>query len=111
MLQAKVDGNKPLPKWLLFAKAGGIFMGVPTKQDVASLKIVVRALDEYENQTNEFMLVVKQGDENPQKYCPAEDTTVLKLIIDRDFNAIDSKRRVISISNIAKFFGLPYVSY
>lgn len=85
-------------------------MGVPTVQDVGSLRIVVRAIDDLGNQTNEFRLTIKLGEENPQKYCLAEDTTVLKLIIDREFNSIDSKQRVISISNIAKFFGLPYVS-
>ncbi|KAK9745888.1 Alpha-Dystroglycan N-terminal domain 2 [Popillia japonica] len=109
--EAKVDGDKPLPKWLLFAKAGGIFMGVPTVQDVGSLRIVVRAIDDLGNQTNEFRLTIKLGEENPQKYCLAEDTTVLKLIIDREFNSIDSKQRVISISNIAKFFGLPYSAF
>ncbi|GJQ66324.1 Dg [Trypoxylus dichotomus] len=109
--EAKVDGEKSLPRWLLFAKAGGIFMGVPTMQDVGSLRIVLRPVDFNENQTDEFMLTVKQGEENLQKYCPTEDTTVLKLIIDRDFNSITSKQRVISISNIAKFFGLPYSAF
>jgi dystroglycan 1 len=43
--------------------------------------------------------------------CPStEDNTVLTLLVDKGVRAIKPKQRVIAVNNIAKFFGLPYVS-
>lgn len=39
-----------------------------------------------------------------------ENLTQLNLVIDKEINAIKPKQRVISINNLAKFFGMPYVS-
>lgn len=48
--------------------------------------------------------------EGVQKCPQDEDITLLTLLIDKSLKAVKPKQRVVAINNIAKFFGLPYVS-
>lgn len=63
---------------------------------------------------HDFDLTVRNilpEDEDPKRSCPTtEDKTILTLLIDKEVEAIKPKYRVVAINNIAKFFGLPYVS-
>lgn len=113
LFQAKVNNDKPLPPWLLFDKTDGIFWGVPLEGDAAILNISVKSIGQ-SNSKHDFTVTVtdqtREGDSNLRS-CPAdEETTILALLIDKDVKVIKPKQRIIAINNVAKFFGLPYVS-
>lgn len=44
VLQAQGPGGTPLPSWIVFDKATGLFEGVPSAQDVGEHYVTVRAL-------------------------------------------------------------------
>ncbi|PTD96445.1 calcium-binding protein [Pseudothauera lacus] len=46
-LHARMADGSPLPAWLLFDSARGVFSGTPRNDDVGDLDIVVEAWDEY----------------------------------------------------------------
>lgn len=96
--------------WLLFDKIGGIFWGVPLQEDIGTLNLVIRALSNDKNISEEISITILEASDLRDK-CPVnEDNTVLTLLIDRGVRAIKPKQRVMAINNVAKFFGLPYVS-
>jgi hypothetical protein len=43
-LQARGPGGTPLPSWIVFDKATGLFEGVPSAQDLGEHYVTVRAL-------------------------------------------------------------------
>lgn len=111
--QAKVNQDTPLPSWLMFDKSGGVFWGVPTTEDVGILHISVKAVRQSATVTDEFNLIISDDTSAPEgtDKCPStEDSTVLTLMLDKSVKAIKPKQRVIAINNVAKFFGMPYVS-
>lgn len=112
LLQAKV-GDKPLPYWLLFDKIGGSFWGLPTLEDLGESSITVKAFSKNGSCTKDFKLNVIDAPlvvPRPDKCLPNEEHTVLNLLIGKDIKSIKPKQRIVSLNNIAKFLGLPYVS-
>lgn len=104
---------KSLPAWLLFDKVAGVFWGLPLAEDEGKIHAVVKTIRANDTSSNEFTLIAvrEQPDALSKRKCPeGEGNTVLSLVVDRDVHAIKPKQRIIAINNIAKFFGLPYVS-
>lgn len=101
-----------MPSWLLFDKKGGIFWGVPLSQDVGVLKLSIKPIGGKSNQEDITIKIIEPTEEasGAEKCQQNEDNTVLTLLLDKNIKAIKPKQRIIAINNIAKFFGLPYVS-
>lgn len=109
-----MEGRKTLPSWLLFDKTDGILWGVPLSSDVGKFRVTVHPKGTKKAVVHDFVLTVREGtpqNDDPRHTCPTtEDRTILTLLLDKDVTAIKPKQRVMAINNIAKFFGLPYVS-
>ena len=110
--QAKSHGGKQLPGWLLFDKTDGIFMGIPTGGDTGTVRITVRAVKISGPVSYEFTLSVKDlnGADDPERCSSSKHNTLLTLLVDRTVEDIEPHQRVMAVNNIAKFFGIPYVS-
>lgn len=112
-MQAKLNGNRPLPSWLFFDKTSGTFWGVPTSDDVGVLDITLRGYLNSDTITSQFRLNIIEDPtlKEPKRKCQSnEDFTLLNLMVDVDIQAIKPKQKIIAINNIAKFLGLPAVS-
>lgn len=108
----KTEKTKVLPSWLLFEKKNGIFWGVPLANDVGVYRVSIKPLNG-KSKPKDVTIKVIRSEEEPEgieKCHENEDTTILTLTLDKNIRAIKPKQRVIAINNIAKFFGLPYVS-
>lgn len=103
--QARRSDGTRLPLWLLFDKIGGVFWGVPLTDDISTLHLVIRK----RNISEEVTINVIETSDLKDKCPSTEDNTVLSLLIDKGVRAIKPKQRVISVNNIAKFFGLSNV--
>lgn len=108
----KRHNGKGIPSWLLFDRKGGIFWGIPLVEDVGTVHLTIRSIGD-KSVTEELKIdVVETNDDSSTmgKCPPNEDHTILTLLLDKNIRAIKPKQRVIAVNNIAKFFGLPYVS-
>ncbi|KAL1502279.1 hypothetical protein ABEB36_007445 [Hypothenemus hampei] len=109
---AKLENSKPLPHWLIFNKKTGTFWGIPLPGDEGTLRIIATPLGSNKSEREELVIdVLKDSDTTTPRCKSNEDNTFLALLIDRNIRAIKPKQRVIAISNIAKFFRLPYSAF
>lgn len=110
-MQAKRRGGNGLPSWLLFDKTAAVLWGIPLTEDVGTIQVSVRATGT-KSPTEELTINVLNAEkETDAGKCPKnEDRTVLTLLIDKNVRAIKPKQRMMAVNNVAKFFGLPYVS-
>lgn len=109
----KRHNGKGIPSWLLFDRKGGIFWGIPLADDVGTVHLGIRSIGD-KSLTEELRIDVVELNEDSSTMgkCPTnEDHTVLTLLLDKNIRAIKPKQRIIAVNNIAKFFGLPYVSF
>lgn len=101
-----------LPSWLLFDKTEAVFWGVPFKGDGGTYRLTVHSSGDTKGETRKFDLTVIETEESTAEECAAgEERTTLALLLDVRITEIKPKQRVVAVNNIAKFFGLPYVSF
>lgn len=82
--------------------------------DIGTLHITIQPVGTKSAIVHDFDLIVREilpEDDDPKRSCLAtEEKTMLILLVDKELTAIKPKHRIVTIDNIAKFFGLPYVS-
>ncbi|KAF7273649.1 hypothetical protein GWI33_013649, partial [Rhynchophorus ferrugineus] len=106
---AKEAQKSHLPHWLLFNKKSGAFWGVPLPGDEGVVNVVLSPVGMEQTQT--ITIHVTEPAANSEKCQSNEDETVIVLLIDKNIRAIKPKQRVMAISNLAKFFRLPYSAF
>lgn len=122
--EARGPEGAPLPSWLVFDTAAGVFEGVPGAQDVGEHYITVRALghhsrdwakdvfsiDVIENsRTEPYKGAVSLAGQHHKFKCNAgEDATMLIIVLDAKFEQMKPKQRVLAIKNLSGFVSLPH---
>ncbi|NEP90556.1 MAG: hypothetical protein F6K18_29140 [Okeania sp. SIO2C2] len=77
-LTASLANGEPLPTWLSFDSATGIFSGTPSNAEVGTLKLVVTADDSYGGKVNTgFVLNIERGNYPPVVVNPVSDQSAV----------------------------------
>ncbi|XP_076637441.1 uncharacterized protein LOC143349794 isoform X2 [Colletes latitarsis] len=110
-----VDSNgKQLTRWLYWDDAASTLMGVPSKKDVGSHRLSIKAIGMH-GETVKDLFVVQVVPEKHEElkhrdgktHCnKGEDQTLLTLFLDTRFDNLSPLDRVNTIDNLAGFLGL-----
>ncbi|XP_043258132.1 dystroglycan-like isoform X2 [Colletes gigas] len=110
-----VDSNgKQLTRWLYWDDAASTLLGVPSKKDVGSHRLSIKAIGMH-GETVKDLFVVQVVPEKHEElkhrdgktHCnKGEDQTLLTLFLDTRFDNLSPLDRVNTIDNLAGFLGL-----
>lgn len=111
---AKRIGGGLIPSWLLLHRNQGEFWGVPLSRDIGQLNISAGGQNRQHYAYQITILPTLEDSRtraNGHMCASHKDKMILSFLLDREVDSIKPKQRVMMISNLAKFLGLPYTTF
>lgn len=109
------DANgSPLPKWMYWDDAASTLVGVPSKKDIGSHHLSVKAIGKHGDTAKDLFIVQVVSEKHEElkhrdgkTHCnEGEDQTLLSILLDARFDNLSPSTRVNTVDNLAGFLGL-----
>ncbi|XP_012153966.2 uncharacterized protein LOC100881230 isoform X1 [Megachile rotundata] len=112
------NGNE-LPRWLYWDDAASTLMGIPSKKDVGSHHLSVKAIGKHGDTAKDLFVVQVVPEKHEElkhrdgkTHCnEGEEQTLLTILLDTRFDNLSPSMRVNTIDNLAGFLGLHLSSF
>ncbi|XP_076659252.1 uncharacterized protein LOC143362733 isoform X3 [Halictus rubicundus] len=104
----------PLPKWMFWDDAASTLVGVPSKKDMGSHHLSVKAIGKHGDTAKDLFIVQVVSEKQEElkhrdgkTHCnEGEDQTLLSILLDTRFDNLSPSTRVNTVDNLAGFLGL-----